>query len=252
MSTTSLIILIAVAILLIVGLILIWRFNKEKTFVEILKIVKAKLKVFWQNTVKYPLYILTHPIKGYTEFKTEKKGKMSVAIFLLAMFVLEQIIAFKYTGPAFNVNDQTKFNSIQMLIYGVVPVVLLAVANWTVTTLMDGKGKMKEIFMMICYSFHPMIVLGFVNIILSNFLTVDETQFITLINIVAIVLMAYMVFMGLVVVHEYGILKTVGSVILTALAACVIMFVALLIFDLSQQIYGFVYSLYKEIATRFL
>ena len=33
--------------------------------------------------------------------------------------------------------------------------------------------------------------------------------------------------------------------------ALIIAFIALLIFDLAQQIYGFVYSLYKEITTRY-
>ena len=40
--------------------------------------------------------------------------------------------------------------------------------------------------------------------------------------------------------------KTLWSIILTILAALIIAFIALLIFDLAQQIYGFVYSLYNE------
>ena len=70
------------------------------------------------------------------------------------------------------------------------------------------------------------------------------------INIVAIALLVFMAFMGFVVTHEYGIFKTIGSIILTAAALCIILFIALLVFDLSQQVYGFIYSLYKEIATR--
>ena len=63
--------------------------------------------------------------------------------------------------------------------------------------------------------------------------------------------MAYMVFMGLVVIHEYGVGKAITTVILTVIATAVILFIALLIFDLSSQIYGFVYSLYKEIVSRY-
>jgi len=247
-----LITLIVIFIVLSVGLFLVWKFNKMEQFVTIMKKIGEKIKIFWKETVAYPAYILTHPIKGFSEFKNEKRGKMWVSIFLLAMFVLEQIVAYKYVGPAFNKNDQTKFSSIRILVYSVVPVVLIAVANWTVTTLMNGKGKMKEIFMMLCYSLQPFIVVNFLYDILSNFLTTDETQFLTLIKIIAITLLCLMAFMGFVVIHEYGVFKTIGSILLTALALCIIMFIALLIFDLSQQIYGFIYSIYKEIATRFL
>ena len=110
---------------------------------------------------------------------------------------------------------------------------------------------MKEIFMMICYSLVPTMLIGYLNILLSNVLTLDEAQFITLLNIIGWVLTGFMVFMGLVVIHEYGMGKTLWSIILTILAALIIAFIALLIFDLAQQIYGFVYSLYKEITTRY-
>ena len=247
-----LITLISVVVLCCVGLVLVWRFNKMESFVVIAKKVKAKLGKFYYETFKYPAYIMTHPVKGYNEFKNEKKGKMWVAVFILLMFVLEEIVAFKFSGPALAINDQTKFSSIKILVFSVLPVILIAVSNWTVTTLMNGKGKMKEIFMMICYSLQPFIILNFVKVLLSNFVTADEAQFLTLINIVAIALLCYMVFMGMVVIHEYGIAKTLLSIILTALALCIILFIALLIFDLSQQVYGFAYTIYKEIATRMI
>mgnify|MGYP003291008235 CR=1 FL=1 len=222
--------------------------NKEKF--DWKKILNA-VKKFGKETWKHPLYIMSHPVQGWEEFKTEKKGKMWVSIFLLAMYVLMTILAFQFEGIITNKNNPQKFNSIQMLIYGVVPVVVIAVANWSVTTLLDGKGKMKEIFMMICYSLFPVTVFGFVNILLSNVLTLDEANFILLIDILAWVLTGYMAFMGLVVIHEYGIGKTLWSVLLTVVAMLIIAFIALLIFDLAQQIYGFIYSLFKEITTRY-
>ena len=209
------------------------------------------IKYFFKETVGYPLYILTHPIQGFTDFKIEKKGKMWVSIVILLMYVLMEILAYQYEGIITNTNNPQKFNSIQILIYGVLPPIVLAVANWSVTTLLDGKGKMKEIFMMICYSLFPVIVFCFLNILLSNVMTLDEAQFITLINIIGWVLTGIMAFMGLVVIHEYGVGKTIWSIILTIVATLIIAFIALLVFDLVQQMYGFVYSLYKEITTRY-
>lgn len=215
------------------------------------KKIISKIKGFFHETIGFPLYILTHPVQGFNEFKTDKKGKMWVAIVILLAYVLMEILAYQYEGIIINKNNPHDFNSIRILIYGVIPPIVLAAANWSVTTLLDGKGKLKEIFMMICYSLLPVTLLGFLNIILSNVMTLDEAQFITLIKIVAWALTGYMVFMGLVVIHEYGMGKTIWSVLLTILATLIIAFIALLIFDLAQQMYGFVYSLYREIMLRF-
>lgn len=221
--------------------------EKKITFNKIIKAIKH----FFSETIGFPLYILSHPIQGFNDFKVEKKGKMWVSIVILLAYVLMEILAFQFEGIIVNTNNPKDFNSIQILIYGVVPPFVLAVANWSVTTLLDGKGKFKEIFMMICYSLLPVTLLGFLNIILSNVMTQDEAQFISLIKIISWVLTGYMAFMGLVVIHEYGMGKTIWSIILTVVATLIIAFIALLIFDLAQQMYGFIYSLYKEITIRF-
>jgi hypothetical protein len=117
---------------------------------------------------------------------------------------------------------------------------------------MDGKATMKQIFTMGGYSYFPLIIFGIINLVLSNILTVDEADMIVLFTVLGFALTVYMIFMGLVVLQEYGVAKAVLTVILTIVATAVILFIALLVFDLSQQIYGFFYSLYKEIVSRFL
>lgn len=228
--------------------------EKKKKFFSKLDWLKIwqSIRNFFHEVIGVPLYILTHPVQGFTEFKSEKKGKMWVAISILLLYVVVEILAYQYEGIVTNKNNPQNFNSVRILIYGVLPPVILSIANWSVTTLLDGKGKMKEIFMMICYSLIPIVLINILNIVLSNILTSDEAQFITLLNIIGWVITFFMVFMGLVVIHEYGMGKTIWSIILTILATLIIAFLALLIFDLAQQIYGFIYSLYKEITTRYL
>lgn len=213
--------------------------------------MKKFFKQILQDYVKFPLRIMSHPVQAYTEFKEDKKAKMSVAIMMLIIASIVSMIQYLYTGPVLNVNDPTKFNSLTTIVYTMCPVIILSVANWSITTLMNGKGKMGEIFMMGCYSYFPVIVCGIIGVIASNFVTEDEAMLVNLVYIIGYALMAYMIFMGLICLHEYGIIKTFATILLTILATCVIAFVALLIFDLSQQIYGFLYSLYKEIVTRF-
>lgn len=235
---------IAMLVFIIIG--------KQELCMKIIKKVKAKVDIFVNDVIKFPVYIITHPIQGYNDFKVEKKGKMYAAISILIAYILVQILAYNYTGPVINTNNPMKFNSLQIVILGVIPVILIAVANWSITSLFDGKGKMKEIFMMICYSYFPLVVCGLLKMILSNFVTTDEVLFLTIIDIVGLFGTGYMLFMGLVVIHEYGIFKTIISVLGTVLAILIILFLALLIFDLANQVISFFTSIYKEIMTRFM
>ena len=215
----------------------------KKVWNKIVELVKA----FFKNFVKTPLRLMSHPIQGYTEFKQDKVGKLSVAIGMVIIYALLVIVRYNANGIIINKNDPTKFNSIRLLIYTIMPLIILCVANWTITTLLDGKGTMKMIFTMGGYCYFPLIFFGIINLILSNVLTSSEVQIITLLNFLGYFLMGYMIFMGLISIHEYGVAKAILTIILTIIATAVILFIALLIFDLASQIYGFFYSLYKEI-----
>ncbi|ERJ11738.1 YIP1 family protein [Haloplasma contractile] len=199
----------------------------------------------------FPLYILMHPIDGFDEFKRYKRGKLYVAITFLVLMALLSILKYQYTGFIVNENNPQDLNSIKEIAYILAPLLIFVIGNWSVTTLLDGKGKLKEIFMMTCYALFPMIVIGYINIIISNIVSIPEADFYYLFNGFGIFLTAYMLFIGLIVIHEYTLMKSLLTILFTIVAMGVLIFIGLLFFDLIQQIFGFLYAIIKEISLRY-
>ena len=134
--------------------------------------------------------------------------------------------------------------------YIVGPILLYTFASWACTTILDGKGKLKEIFLMTCYSLFPLAWCSGIALALSNVLTGTELAIYRLIYALGYVLMGYMIFTGMITIHEFGLGKTLFSLILTLVAAIVIVFVILLMYELFQKMFGFLYTLYTEITQR--
>lgn len=215
--------------------------------------VKPVLRHIYEEYIKFPAYILAHPLKGFDMFKREKRARMSVAIsFIIVLFIL-QIVEYAYTGFIVNPYDDIRFlRTFRELFYIIVPLGAITVANWSVTTLFDGKGKMKEIFMMLSYSLFPLIWAKIFAILFSNVIVVGEVGLYSLILVAGSFLLGYMVFFGLISIHEYGLVKCILSIVGTIIALLVLFFIVMLCFDLFQKIYGFIYTIYREITLRYM
>ncbi len=213
--------------------------------------MKTKLKKIFHEYIRFPSYILFHPFDGYEEFKRYHKGKLSVAIVFILIFAFFQIFAFQNLGFLINPNNPLELNSIQEVFSVLLIVFLFTVGNWSVTTLMEGKGSYKEILMVTGYSLFPLIILGFPAVILSNFLTLEEMAFFQIILSIASISTGWMIFMGILNIHEYGLFKTILAFIVTIISISVMMFVGLLFFDLIQQFIAFVVSIVEEFNLRY-
>lgn len=213
--------------------------------------MKTKFMNFIEDYFRFPLYILLHPFDGYEEFKRYKKAKLSVAVFFIALYALFQIFQFRNLGFLINFNNPQDINSLQEIFSALLIIFLFTVGNWSVTTLMEGKGTYKEILMMTGYSLFPIVVIGFPAVILSNFLTLEEMAFYSLMMSIGYVSAGWMLFMGVLNIHHYGLFKTIIAFVVTMVSISVMMFVGLLFFDLIQQFIAFIVSIYEELNLRF-
>ena len=118
-----------------------------------------------------------------------------------------------------------------------------------ICTLMQGKGKLKEILIVTCYSLWPLIIEKVVYIVFSNVLLAAEGSFLGIFSIVATLYFALLMIMGLLKIHDFSFSRFLGTTVLTVLAMAAIVFLGIMIVILIQQLYGFVVTLVTEILT---
>lgn len=210
-----------------------------------------KLKTFYNDFIKFPSYVLFHPFDGFYDFKFEKKGKFKIAVLFIALFAILRVLEIQYVGFVVRDYDPTNLNSFKEIIAVLIVLALFVVGNWSVTTLMNGKGNMKQIFMVTGYSLMPIVFIGYPAIIISNVIGFDEVGFYQILIGISYFGTFWMLFTGLLNIHEYGLGKTIGAILFTLAAMLLMVFIGLLFFDLLQQFIGFLSMIWKEINLRY-
>ncbi|MDQ6420013.1 YIP1 family protein [Paenibacillus sp. LHD-117] len=202
------------------------------------------------GVLKNPFYTMMHPFNGFWEMKYENKGRLKVAFFILLSLVIVTIIKRQYSGFVVNFNNLAALNSIDELKYIVLPFVLWCVANWSLTTLMDGEGKFKDIVMATGYALMPMVVINIPQVLYSRIITGEESSFYYLLDAIALFWSIGLLFVGTMTVHQYSAGKTVVTMALTLVVIGILVFLGVLFFSMMQQMISFVVSIYKELAFR--
>lgn len=199
---------------------------------------------------KLPLYILVRPFDGFYEMKYLQKGTLKISFLNLALVLISHAINDQYASLIVNPQNPLTLNSLWNWVMIVTVLILFCVSNWSVTSLMDGEGRLKDIFMSVTYAMTPLVLTIIPATILSRFLSQDEAGFYYMLMSIGVAYFVFLVFCGLVVVHNYGAGKAVFSIVLTFIALLIIVFLITLLLTLWQQLYVFGYSIYTELMFR--
>lgn len=197
-----------------------------------------------------PFKFLLHPVDNAEEMKLKKAGSLPISCLILGLWFLATIFRFALTGFRFNTNNVDTMN-IWLLFLGTVPIFAVGVvSNWGVCTLMDGKGKMKDIWISASYCLIPYVSCNFLYVALSHLLVEEETVFLQWISLLGIIWSACMLLGVLSGIHDYSFGQTILSVLLTVVGMLIVVFLVLLVATLVQQAYAFVNSIANELIYR--
>ena len=205
----------------------------------------------WYEEVCYGFHVIVHPFDGFWDLKHEKRGSVRGATTILLTTVLMYVYQAVGRGFLYNKYDGvTGVNYVLQICSVVLPVALWTISNWCLTTLFDGEGSFKDVYVTTCYSLLPIVILVLPTVIVSNFVIIGEKDILAMIETIAYAWTGLLLFFGMMVIHDYSLVKNIIICICTIIFMMFVMFVAILFSSLLSKMFTFIYNIYVELSYR--
>lgn len=202
------------------------------------------------STLGWLKHVIFHPFEGFEDLRWKKKGSIPLSMFIVFLLFVAMVVNRQLMGFAFNTAYVKVFNVVPLFVQSVVYFFVWVIGNWAVCTLFDGEGTLKKICIYSAYALVPYIFGVYISVFVSNFLVLDEAIWVNFISLLGLGWSVILMISAMKAVHQYSFTKTLLSIVGTLIAMLLILFLAVLLLSLFQQVYVFVYSIYTEIAYR--
>ena len=193
---------------------------------------------------------ITHPFEGFEDMRWKKAGSIKIASVIVILWFIASIFYTRLYGFQFYTQPDKMFNVIPYIVQTIILFLTWVVGNWSICTLLDGEGTVRNIYIYSAYALIPYVASIYIDVFLSHFLIRDEMVFIQAVRIIGLLWTVVLVFSAIKSVHQYSVLKTILAIVLTIAAMLVMLFLLVLLLSLFQQVYVFIYSIYTELAYR--
>ncbi len=197
----------------------------------------------------YSFHIIKHPSDTFYGIKRKKMASVLSAVIVLIIFVIVYIVNLYATGFLFKTN-QGRQGALMNIVSAVGIILLFVVCNYFISTLNDGEGKLKDIFISTVYSLMPFIIFILPLTLLSHFLTYNEVIIYQIYLFIIVSWCVILLIMSISQIHNYGFWETVKCILLTAFAMIILVLFVLLIYTFLSQLIDFITSVIKEVSYR--
>ena len=202
------------------------------------------------QSVDYAFYYIFHPFKGANDLKREKRGTVAGALTLTLLYVLTMMGSSLLSGYLFRTGNVNRTNVLLNGLLSLLPLILWCVANWCLTTLMDGEGSFRDIFISAAYSLTPFILIQIPLIAVSNLLTLEESAFYAFFYILSLLWLLVLLLVGNMTIHNVSMKRALGTALLTVVGMVVILVLGFLLVNLAYTVFEFGRTIYRELIFR--
>lgn len=187
---------------------------------------------------------------GFYEIRHRERGSVPIALIIAALFSFSFSMNRILASFVVNNTDPREVDSYYELKALFLFFFLFCIGNWSITCLMQGEGRFKDIVIAVGYGMLPLVLTFVPATILSRFIAADEEAFYYVFLIVGVAWTAIMILIGIMTVHNYTLAKTIVTLFLTFIAMLIIVFILVMLSDLVSQVIGFFRNIYIELVFR--
>lgn len=203
-----------------------------------------------RDSLRYSFHVIFRPFDGFWDLTHEKRGSMGAANVILILFVMTQVWTWTYSSFPFYFPQWEYFNLFMRIMPSTVIFLTWCIANWSLTTLMDGKGKLGQIYMATAYALTPYVLIRIPLIFSTYVLTWEERTYYVVFENISTLWCAILILCAMMMIHDFTLSKAILTSLFTIVAMMIIIFLIVMFFSLITQSFGYFVSLYKEAAFR--
>ncbi|NLP34872.1 MAG: tetratricopeptide repeat protein [Clostridiales bacterium] len=213
------------------------------------RLIKKLYSVPILRDVLYAFRIPKHPIDQYYNMRVGRSGSVIGASILYLLFFIIFMAYQTSKGFIYQFKDVEDMD-INAIVIGFIAIgALFIICNYLVASIKDGDGSLQQVFMIPAYGLLPLMGSMLIVIIMSYYLTLNESFMLTLVLTIGVVWSIIIIFLGLQTVHDYTTKETIVSLIITAVFIIIVTIIALIIIIMWEQLWQFIKSIGTE-ATR--
>lgn len=225
--------------------------NRRYAYLTPVKATLKKLKnVKTINELLFAFRYIKNPADACYEVKYHRRITVRTSILMLVILFILYILSILYTGFLFNnfVLERTVlFKEALKIIF---PIIAFVIANHLISSLMEGEGTFRAIFINTIGALMPLYIIFPFLIIISNFITYNEAFIYHFGVFVMLAWSGVMLFANVKETHNYTVKQTIINILLTILMMIIIILVAIMVYIMVIQVVEFVVDIVKEVMLR--
>lgn len=193
---------------------------------------------------------LKHPFDVFASIRSIGRGGMAASVVLLLAAYIILLLTKLTTAYIFDPTDTVRLNPVSLLFQYLLPWITWVFANYLISSIMRGQGKLSEVFIGSSFALMPFIVISLPLALLTNVLTLSEK---VLVDTGQWVMMAWMLslfYIQVKEIHNYELFETAWNIVVSLLLMIGIWVLILIFAGLSFQVYDFIIQIVREVSYR--
>lgn len=198
--------------------------------------------------VSLSLHAIKQPFDMFFDIKRYDRASVKSGFIVFGLFVLVYLINIYATGFLFQ-NPNPNSLIIELVIV-IAAFFLYVVVNYLVSTLNDGEGRLKDVFIASAYVLIPFILFTLPMTLLSHVLTYNEAFLFDFYHQIVTGWTIILLIISVKGIHNYTFWETVRNIVMILFGMFILILLGLLIYAFMGQLVEFVISLVKEVIYR--
>jgi hypothetical protein len=194
---------------------------------------------------------IRHPVDSFYYIKKNQRGSLRFAFLVYLWVIIARVLSLYVTGFIFNRYSSPSQIRVENEVINTLALIFLwNAANYLISTISDGEGRVRDVIIGSAYSLFPYVLFVLPIALISNVLTLNEVFLYTFSMNLMWAWIGIMFFIMVKEIHNYSFGETVRNVLLTIFTMGLFILTGYILYVLFGQLFDFISAILQEVRLR--